>query len=450
MAVVLRDVSPLDLEPAVASIAVPDEVFAKRCRALYERAGTDWVLVWGDREHFANIHYLSNFDPRFEEAVLLLGPGGKGTLVVGNEGEMYSYVVRGGHDVVLCQTFSLMGQKRDRSPRLDQVLRDVGLKAGDSVSVVGWKYPEGDEVLPGANYFLPAYALTALTQVIGEGQITDATAILIDPVTGLRAENEAVNIAMFEWGASRASDAVARMVRATKPGRHELDVVGDMRYAGEPLTAHLMYSTGSAVGSALRSPGDRTIVHGDSVFIALGYWGGLTARAGVVAESDDDFVERWVTPYYEGIVAWYETVRPGVTGGELYELVTEKLARGGMAPALNPGHLTATDEWVSTNVRPGDTTTIASGMALQCDVIPTGVPDSYQINCEDGLAIADAELRADIAAQFPEVWARIEARRTFMKDQLGIDIDDSVLPLSNTPGYYAPAFLAPERVLVND
>ena len=89
-------------------------------------------------------------------------------------------------------------------------------------------------------------------------------------------------------------------------------------------------------------------------------------------------------------------------------------------------------------------------MALQCDVIPTGVPDSYQINCEDGLAIADAELRADIAAQFPEVWARIEARRTFMKDQLGIDLDDSVLPLSNTPGYYAPAFLAPERVLVND
>jgi len=447
MAVVLRDVRPLTVETAVEKIEVSDDVIKRRCRELYARAGTDWVLVWGDREHFGNIHYLSNFDPRFEEAVLLLGPDGRSVLVVGNEGEMYAHVVRGEHEIVLCQTFSLMGQKRQESQTLDAVFREVGLRSDSSVSIVGWKYPEKFEEVPGQNHFVPAYVLSALTSVVAKGQLVESTHLLIDPVKGMRASNEADNIAMLEWGASRASDAVARIVRATRPGKTELDVMAAMEYAGEPLTCHPMFASGREA-AALRSPGSRTLQHGDPVFVALGYWGGLSCRAGVVAESDDEFVSRWATPYFEGLVAWYELAKPGVTGGELYEAVAERLAVGGMHPALNPGHLTATEEWVSTNVQPGNNTRLASGMALQCDVIPAGLPDGMQLNCEDGLALADADLRRELADRYPAVWARIQARRSFMKDELGIDIDDSLLPLSNTPGYFAPAFLAPDRVMV--
>lgn len=449
MAVALREVHPLNIESAVERVEVPDEVFTARCRELYGRAGSDWVLVWGDREHFGNIHYLSNFDPRFEEAVLLLGPDGKSWLVVGNEGEMYSHVVRGGHQVVLCQAFSLMGQKRQQSKRLDTIFKEAGLQSQHTVAIVGWKYPEAFESVQGQNHFVPAYVLSALTTVVDKEALVESTHLLIDPVEGLRANNEAANIAMLEWGASRASDAVARIVRATKPGLTELEVVSAMGYAGEPLTCHPMFATGSDSGAALRSPGSRGIKHGDPVFVALGYWGGLSCRAGVVAEADDEFVNRWVTPYFEGLVAWYETVKPGVTGGELYEAVSERLAVGGMHPTLNPGHLTATEEWVSTNVQPGNDTRLASGMALQCDVIPSGLPAGMQLNCEDGVALADAALRSELADKYPAVWARIEARRIFMKNELGINIDQSVLPLSNTPGYFAPAFLAPNRVMVN-
>ena len=35
--------------------------------------GYDHVVVWADREHSANLAYLSGFDPRFEEAVLIVG-----------------------------------------------------------------------------------------------------------------------------------------------------------------------------------------------------------------------------------------------------------------------------------------------------------------------------------------------------------------------------------------
>jgi Xaa-Pro aminopeptidase len=45
------------------------------------------LVVYGEREHFANLAYLTGFDPRFEEAVLIFGPGSTPLLVVGNECE---------------------------------------------------------------------------------------------------------------------------------------------------------------------------------------------------------------------------------------------------------------------------------------------------------------------------------------------------------------------------
>ena len=52
---------------------IPGTTLASRCDALYARAGKTWLFVYADREHSANILFLSGFDPRFEEAILLLG-----------------------------------------------------------------------------------------------------------------------------------------------------------------------------------------------------------------------------------------------------------------------------------------------------------------------------------------------------------------------------------------
>jgi hypothetical protein len=57
-----------------------------RMEALAAAGDSDWVVVYGDREHFANLAFLCGFDPRFEEALLLLGPSSR-MLVVGLEGE---------------------------------------------------------------------------------------------------------------------------------------------------------------------------------------------------------------------------------------------------------------------------------------------------------------------------------------------------------------------------
>ena len=47
--------------------------------------GFDRLVVYADREHSANLAFLTGFDPRFEEAMLVVGPAGDPLILVGNE-----------------------------------------------------------------------------------------------------------------------------------------------------------------------------------------------------------------------------------------------------------------------------------------------------------------------------------------------------------------------------
>ena len=86
-------------------------------------------------------------------------------------------------------------------------------------------------------------------------------------------------------------------------------------------------------------------------------------------------------------------------------------------------------------------------MPFQVDIIPVPMPTGWALNCEDGVAIADANLRAELRARHPAVDARIEARRAFMRDALGVELKESIMPLSSTPLCLAPFWLAPRRLL---
>ena len=114
---------------------------------------------------------------------------------------------------------------------------------------------------------------------------------------------------------------------------------------------------------------------------------------------------------------------------------------------LNPGHLLHLDEWLHSPVFAGSTIPLASGMAIQVDVIPATHSPWFTTNIEDGIALADAALREAFAARYPEAWRRIERRRAFMADVLGIRLKPEVLPFSNIPAYLPPFLLSPKRVL---
>jgi hypothetical protein len=428
---------------------IPARLYEERCRQAYSAAGCNWLVVYGDREHYANLAYLTNFDPRFEEAVLLLGPHETRMLLVGNEGLGYASMVSLRLNIMLCQSFSLMGQDRSLSPRLLDILSDAGIKRGQSVGVVGWKYLEPFETMehiPG--FFAPALLVDSLRVLVGDpNAIVDATWVLMHPTHGLRARNEVEQIAAFEWAAARATLAVLQVLRGVRPGMTELQAVSNMRFSGEPLSAHVMFSSGRDVIVGLRSPTTRVIERGTGATIAVGFWGGLGCRAGLIDEQEPDFLGKIAIPYFRGLATWYQTVRLGVAGETIFGQVSEALAQGGLGPMLNPGHLTSLDEWVHTPIRHNSSDSIASGMAFQCDIIPVPMPPGWAMNCEDPVVFADEALRKELSQRFPTIWSRMRARQEFMRQELGVQICDEVLPLSTAPAYLPPLWLSSSRVL---
>jgi hypothetical protein len=197
----------------------------------------------------------------------------------------------------------------------------------------------------------------------------------------------------------------------------------------------------------LCSPSSHVLAWGDGVSTAMGLHGSLCARAGLLRDvADTSFVASYVSPYYRAIATWWQTMRIGVTGGEVHAAVINALADACFRLLLNPGHLTSLDEWTHTPFRSESHDKIASGMVFQCDIIPAPMPNGQALNCEDTVAIADSGLCAQLRAQFPAAWQRIERRRMFMRDALGIHLSDALLPLSDSPAYLPPFWMASDWV----
>ena len=70
-----------------------------------------------------------------------------------------------------------------------------------------------------------------------------------------------------------------------------------------------------------------------------------------------------------------------------------------------------------------------------------------QPNLPPEVAARVEQLREEIAASYPEAWARIEARRAFMIETLGIQLKPEVLPFSNIPAFLPPFWLARDKAM---
>ena len=88
----------------------------------------------------ANLSYLTGFDPRFEEALMLIVPGRDPVILTGPENQGTARASLIDVEVKLYPPFGLLGQDRSRTPPLADLLRDSGIAAGAKVGTVGWKY----------------------------------------------------------------------------------------------------------------------------------------------------------------------------------------------------------------------------------------------------------------------------------------------------------------------
>ena len=450
----LPDFGEPKLEPLVSAKTYAARVDAALARA--KAAGLDALVVYGDREHMANVAYLTGYDPRFEETLLIVRPGSVPTLLIGNEGWGYTELAAGTFERVLFQSFSLLDQPRGDCPPLDTILRDHGLAEGQQIGTVGWKcFDKTDGGLNETALEIPSYIADILRGIAGpSGRVVNATGMFMSAENGLRTINEVDQLAVFEYAASFASKAVRNLIFGLRDGMSEHEAARLMGMNGMPLSAHTMLSAGERAFYGLPSPSSRTIRRGEPLSTAHSAWGALTARAGfVVADTDElpedarEYVPLLVAPYFSAAVAWYEMIGIGVTGGELYEAVMRRIGDSFFGVGLNPGHLIHLDEWLSSPVYAGSTIPFRSGMAVQIDVIPATHSPLFTSNIEDGIALADEDLRAAFADQYPEAWSRIERRRAFMIDTLGIRLKPEILPFSSIPAWLPPYLLSPGRAM---
>jgi hypothetical protein len=421
-----------------------------RLRAGMQERGLDRLIIYADREHSANMAYITGFDPRFEEAILVVGSTQAPAILVGNE----CFGLAGAAPLPmrrhLFQDLSLPSQPRDASRTLAQILAEEGIESGARVGVIGWKsYADPDHIEA------PAFIVDELRRLTGSGgTVRNAAELLIHPGHGLRVINEVEQLAAFEHAACQTSNGVRSLLFGLRPGMTEREAVRLLDWNGSPLSCHLMLSSGPRARYGLLSPTERPIERGDPFTVAFGIWGALNCRAGFVVdeasglpEEIQDYVERLVGPYFTAVAEWYGALRIGQPGRVLQKIIDRHLGDPFFGVSLNPGHQIHLDEWVNSPISRGSDVELRSGMALQVDIIPaTGTP-YFTTNIEDGVALADQSLRDAFAHAYPAAWARIQARRRFMGQALGIDLHPDVLPFSNIPAYLPPFLLRPDRAL---
>jgi Xaa-Pro aminopeptidase len=427
-------------------------------RARMDELKMTHIVVYADREHFANLTYLTGFDPRFEESLLIISGTMAPLILVGNECETYlgvSSLQQAGrlrHERF--QTFSLLGQPRDRSRALREILAEEGINPTARVGAVGYKY-FSDAEHPDAAHALdvPSYIADTLRNLAGPEKVFNATDLLMHPGHGLRAKCTPFEIAAFEYTNGQAAESVKRMIFALREGITDHAVVETGRLNGDPLSCHVTFGTGRNANYGMCGPSGELIRRGQPLAFNIAYWGSNICRAGWIAESAadlpsaaSDYIPAFAGPYFEAMGEWFGLMKLGTPGHRVYDLIQDRLPFDKFGIYLNPGHLIHLDEWMSSPFYAGSEIPVASGMAIQVDVIPSS-PKYFSTRMEDGIVIADGELRAKLKESAPDCYNRCQKRRSFMSDVLGIELPEEVLPLSNTCAIVPPFFLKPNTVL---
>jgi hypothetical protein len=414
----------------------------EQLRARMELEQLDVLFVYADREHSANLAWCTGFDPRFEEALLVLGRHGKQTLLLGNECIHIVSQLPVDLQLLLCQEFSLMGQDRSLAPDLRPLLKEAGLGSADHCGIAGWKSMDAGRLE------VPTFISEAVESISGQRPV-NANHLFMSPADGLRIVNEPAQIAFFEYAAAQTSASVLRILRALEPGLSCAKLSDLFLAGGLPHSCHPMLACGSPITNGMASPGNARVKHGDFLTCAFGVWGALTCRAGLMVKDPAEFEttetgrRTWklIENYLTVVRAWYAALRVGVSAGEVWAAAESARDDSLYTFCVNPGHYLHLDEWVSSPFYQGSELPLPSGSSLQADIIPVARDGGISVNMEDGLVLADADLRRQLELGEPETFRRMQLRRRFMINELGYELHEDVLPLGNIPGVYFPCLL---------
>lgn len=453
----LKEVEAPKPEEGLIPVMLSDETMQNREARLLEnmqKDGFDAVVVYADLEHGSNFEYLCGFLPRFEEALLILHANGKAFMVLGNENLNKAGKARIEAVPIHMPHFSLPNQPMQTEKSVAQILASCELEDAEKIGLIGWKnftsHVEDNHLL----FDLPYFLVEALKTVCGKAQFTNAAYLLIGE-NGVRTTNNANEFAHYEYGAALAGNCILKTMDRLKVGKTEMEMAETLAADGQRHSVVTIMATGARFEKANLYPGNKQIQCGDKISITTGFKGGLQSRAGYAVEcaeqlpeKEQDYLKAVAIPYFQAVKTWLETIKIGINGNDLYEAVETVLPKEEYGWTLNPGHLCADEEWMSSPIYPQSEETLQSGMLFQIDIIPS-VNGYGGVSCESGILLADEQLRKAIAKEYPAVWERIVKRRAYMQEVLGIRIQEDVLPTSMATAYLRPYLLKKEMALAS-
>ena len=453
----LKEVEAPKPEEGLIPVMLSDETMQNRKARLLEnmqKDGFDAVVVYADLEHGSNFEYLCGFLPRFEEALLILHANGKAFMVLGNENLNKAGKARIEAVPIHMPHFSLPNQPMQTEKSVAQILASCELEDAEKIGLIGWKnftsHVEDNHLL----FDLPYFLVEALKTVCGKAQFTNAAYLLIGE-NSVRTTNNANEFAHYEYGAALAGNCILKTMDRLKVGKTEMEMAETLAADGQRHSVVTIMATGARFEKANLYPGNKQIQCGDKISITTGFKGGLQSRAGYAVEcaeqlpeKEQDYLKAVAIPYFQAVKTWLETIKIGINGNDLYEAVETVLPKEEYGWTLNPGHLCADEEWMSSPIYPQSEETLQSGMLFQIDIIPS-VNGYGGVSCESGILLADEQLRKAIAKEYPAVWERIVKRRAYMQEVLGIRIQEDVLPTSMATAYLRPYLLKKEMALAS-
>lgn len=437
----------------VAPVLLTDATLLERKNKVLTRmneAGYDALVIYADKEHGGNFEYLTGFVPRFEEGLLILDKSGAATAILGNENLKMAQHSRLPVTLKHCPYFSLPNQPMDNETSLETLFSDIGLHRLGKMGLVGWKMFTATGADNKHLFDLPYFIVEALKNST-DAQLENAAHLFIGGDNGARVTNNENEIAHYEYGANLASGCMLNAMNAVEPGIRETELGALLAAEGQYQTVVTIAAAGQRFEKANFYPTYKKLERGQPLSMTTGFKGGLSSRTGFVIadeselpEAQKDYLDRVAKPYFTAVASWLETIRIGMPGGEMYAHIEKVLNKTQYGWHLNPGHLSADEEWMSSPIYPHSTETLKSGMILQIDIIPS-VPGYTGVSAEESIALADPALQRKIQTLYPDVWGRIVTRRTYIRDVLKINLADEAIPLSNTVAYLRPFLLAKEK-----
>lgn len=418
---------------------------------LMHEEGLDCLVIYGDLEHGSNFEYLTGFLTRFEEGLLVLHKTGDAYLLLGNENLNKASKARLTAKAIHVPHFSLPNQPMENEEPLTNYLAAAGLKNGQAVGLVGWKMFTTKQQAGRKIFDAPYYVVQALIEIVGD-QLGNYADLFIGGASGARTTNNANEIAHYEFGAQLAGFGLMQALNQLQVGVSEMTLGSLLNQAGQPNSVVTIAAAGERFIKANLYPTAKTAGLGETLSLTVGYKGGLSSRAGYIAQTaadlpidQKDYLEAVAKPYFAAVVSWLENIKINSTGAAIYELIEKVLPQEKYHWHLNPGHLVADEEWMSSPIYPGSKEILRSGMLLQIDIIPS-VAGYAGASCESTIALADAQLRQTLQTDYPQLWEKISERRRYLQETLNIQLHPEVLPMSDTVAYYRPFMLAKQTV----